>query len=206
MNENTPRAKIGDIPVWCGFDELAPIENLKPHPNNNTIHPEAQIELLAEVIRDAGFRDRVTISRRSGCITKGHGRLMAAKLLGLTTIPVEYQDYASTGDEVADLTADNQIARYAEFNPLKTMQNIELVKLDAVPLQRLGFLDIDLELKKMLVAAKPRNTASDEKYQGNAALGFEKYEIIIDCGDENTQTELLGEFMERGMKCKAIVV
>jgi hypothetical protein len=41
---------------------------------------------------------------------RGHGALLAARLLGAAQIPVEYQDYNSTEEELADLLADNRLA------------------------------------------------------------------------------------------------
>ena len=52
----TPKAKgLADgIEVWCSFDKLVPIEELKPNPRNPNTHPVRQIELLAKNIRYFG--------------------------------------------------------------------------------------------------------------------------------------------------------
>lgn len=82
-------------------------------PKNPNQHPPEQIKLLASIIRATGWRAPITVSKRSGLVTKGHGRLMAAQLDDLTDAPVDYQDYASEAEELADLTADNRIAELA---------------------------------------------------------------------------------------------
>jgi hypothetical protein len=49
-----------------------------------------------------------------GFIVAGHGRYEAAKVLGLSAVPVDYQDFATEADEWAHLVADNRLAELAE--------------------------------------------------------------------------------------------
>ncbi|NLH78470.1 MAG: ParB N-terminal domain-containing protein [Acidobacteria bacterium] len=114
-----PKAFASEIPVWCAHDKIGNIEEAIPNPENPNEHPEAQIELLANIIKVQGWRAPITVSKRSGFITKGHARLEAARYLGVTEIPLDYQDYANEAAEYADLVADNRIAELAERNLLK---------------------------------------------------------------------------------------
>lgn len=107
---------IGNIPVFCVYDEIIPIAKAEPNPMNPNQHPARQINLLAEIIKQQGWRAPVTISKRSGFIVRGHGRLMAARLLGTESIPVDYQDYESEAAEKADMVADNRIAEFSELD------------------------------------------------------------------------------------------
>lgn len=109
----TPKAYAGSVPVFCAHDAIVPLKDLRPNPKNPNQHPPEQIKLLASIIRATGWRAPITVSKRSGLVTKGHGRLMAAQLDDLTDAPVDYQDYASEAEELADLTADNRIAELA---------------------------------------------------------------------------------------------
>lgn len=102
------------IKVHCRFTRLQVVDALIEHPRNPNGHPEDQLRILANVIRETGWRQPVTISDRSGYIIKGHGRLQAAKLGGLTEVPVEVQHYESEQEEMADLIADNRLAEFAE--------------------------------------------------------------------------------------------
>ena len=106
----TPKAYAGGVPVFCAHDAIVPLKEIQPNPKNPNQHPPEQIKLLASIIRATGWRAPITVSKRSGLVTKGHGRLMAAELEDLTEAPVDYQDYASEAEELADLTADNRIA------------------------------------------------------------------------------------------------
>lgn len=120
----------------CAHTELVPIEQLTPNPRNPNTHPEAQLALLAKIIAAQGFRSPIVVSRRSGFIIKGHGRLEAARRLGMEKVPVDVQDYPNEAAEYADLIADNRLAELAEMDTaaLKDL----LAELDT------GELDMDL--------------------------------------------------------------
>jgi DNA modification methylase len=106
--------RAGAIPVFCAHTSLVAIEKLVPNPRNPNTHPEKQIELLAKIIKAQGWRNPVVVSKRSGFVIKGHGRLDAAKLLTADVVPVDFQDYESEAAEWADMIADNRIAELAE--------------------------------------------------------------------------------------------
>jgi len=104
------------IPVYCAHTALLDPNSLKPNPINPNRHSAHQIQLLASIIQEQGWRNPVTVSRRSGLIVRGHGRLEAALLIGCETIPVDVQDYASEAEELADLLADNRLSELAELD------------------------------------------------------------------------------------------
>ncbi|HHV62102.1 MAG TPA: ParB N-terminal domain-containing protein [Firmicutes bacterium] len=108
-----PKAVASGIPVYCAFDELVDIDALIPNPRNPNRHPDKQIELLAKIIKTQGWRAPITVSTRSGFIVRGHARLQASRLLGVSEVPVDYQDYENEASEWADLVADNRIAELA---------------------------------------------------------------------------------------------
>lgn len=114
--QTTPRAMIGVIPVFCAYDEIIPTAKALPNPQNPNRHPDKQINLLAEIIKQQGWRAPITISTRSGYIVRGHGRLMAAQLLGAEAVPVDYQNYESDAAEKADMVADNRIAEFSDLD------------------------------------------------------------------------------------------
>ena len=113
------------IPIYCAYDEEVAICELKPNPRNPNIHPKEQIELLAEIIKKSGWRAPITVSIVSGLIVKGHGRLMAAELLGCKTVPVDFQYYENESLELADLMADNRISELSEIDNKKLLNLFE---------------------------------------------------------------------------------
>lgn len=115
MSDMKSKGMAGGIPVYCSFDSIVPLEEMKPNPKNPNKHPEGQIQLLARIIEAQGWRAPVTVSTLSGMIVRGHGRFQAAQLLGCP-VPVDYQNYPSEAEELADLLADNRIAELAEMD------------------------------------------------------------------------------------------
>lgn len=141
----TPKRTADGIPVYCAFDELADIGSLKPHPRNPNRHPESQIALLAKIIKAQGWRAPITVSNRSGYIVRGHGRLLAAQLLGVKQVPVDRQDYASDEEELADLIADNRIAELAEMDSTMLKDVLEELDTGAFDMELTGFTEDALE-------------------------------------------------------------
>lgn len=133
------------IPVYCAHKELADISTLVPNPRNPNTHPEKQIQLLAKIIKNQGWRAPITVSNRSGFIVRGHGRLLAAQLLGAEQVPVDRQDYATETEEWADLIADNRIAELAEMDTALLKDIIEELSSDGYDLDLTGYEKEDLE-------------------------------------------------------------
>lgn len=104
------------VKVYCAYDEMVDIVKVVPNPRNPNTHSDKQIELLAKIIDYQGWRAPITVSKRSGFVVRGHGRLLAAEALGLEKVPVDYQDYANEAEEWADLIADNRIAELSELD------------------------------------------------------------------------------------------
>lgn len=102
--------------IHCPHDRLVSVKELKAHPQNRNQHPKDQIERLAKILDYQGWRYPIKVSKRSGFITSGHGRLEAAKHLKLKEVPVSFQDYTDEAQEYADLQADNAIASWSELD------------------------------------------------------------------------------------------
>lgn len=135
--EANPRTRIGNIPVYCRFDEIVPIADIKPNPRNPNRHPEQQIKMLAHIIETQGWRAPITVSRRSGYIVKGHARKEAGSTVG-DSAPVEYQEYESDAAELADLVADNRIAELA------VLDEEQITELLAEMAQECSGIDVEL--------------------------------------------------------------
>lgn len=154
-----PQAKIN-----CAYDELLELNKLKPHPQNPNTHNEKQIALLAKIIAYQGWRNPIVVSKQSGFIVAGHGRLLAAKKLGLTEAPVDLQEFKSKPDELAHLVADNQIAELSEINRTTLADIIGELDTGDFDLDLTGFELADVE--EIMTAAPPLEdeaTTSAEK-------------------------------------------
>lgn len=125
--------------IHCAHDDVVPIADLRPNPKNPNTHPEKQIELLAKIIKTQGWRNPIVVSERSGLMTKGHARLLAAKFLKLDAVPVDYQRYDSDAQEYEDMIADNRIAELAEIDKDLTADLLSKLKESGRDLDLTGF-------------------------------------------------------------------
>jgi len=122
--------------------KLVDIDLLVENPKNNNKHPPEQIERLAKIIKHSGFRNPLTVSNRSGFVIAGHGRIEAARQLGMKELPVIYQDFENEAQEYAHLTADNEIARWAELDKHLVYEHIG--SYPELNLEMLGIKDFDI--------------------------------------------------------------
>ncbi len=184
--EVKPRAMMSGIPVWCRYDIECDITKLVEHPQNPNKHPEEQIERLANIIKATGWRNVITVSNLSGFIIKGHGRLLAAKKIGLKTVPVEYQDYEDTSYEQADLMADNQIAELSSIDKRKLLNLFEDFDTGEVDFEISGFTSKDYQdLAHSFDEYEPKNSDNDELIDESAEEQAEtkKYVVCPNCGE-----------------------
>lgn len=140
-----PKAWADGVPVYCAHDAIVDVAALIPNPKNPNRHPDSQIQMLGRIIRSTGWRQPITVSKRSGFIVKGHGRLAAAMLEGLKQAPVDYQNYASEAEEYADLVADNRIAELAEIDQRMLADIFADIDTGEIPLEMTGFTEDEVE-------------------------------------------------------------
>ena len=91
-----------------------PVE-LKPYHHNVRTHSKKQIRQIAASITEFGFNQPVMIDEH-GQILAGHGRVAAAKLLGLSTVPTIQHGHLSDAQKRAYILADNKLAANAGWN------------------------------------------------------------------------------------------
>lgn len=143
--ETEPKAWASGVPVYCAHDKIVDVAALVPNPKNPNTHPDNQIQLLGRIIRETGWRAPITVSKRSGFIVKGHGRLAAALLEGFKEVPVDYQHYDSEAQEYADLVADNRIAELAEIDQKMLADIFADIDTGEIPLELTGYTEDEVE-------------------------------------------------------------
>lgn len=143
--EAEPKAYADGVPVFCAHDKIVDVATLVPNPKNPNQHPDAQIQLLGRIIRQTGWRQPITVSKRSGFIVKGHGRLSAALLEGMKQAPVDYQNYTNEAEEYADLVADNRIAELAETDNKLLADIFADIDTGEIPMELTGYTEDEVE-------------------------------------------------------------
>ena len=115
--------------------EQLKVGDLIPYVNNSRTHSDEQVMQVASSIKEFGFTNPILIDDDGGIIA-GHGRLMAAKKLGLDEVPCIRLGHLSEAQRKAYVIADNQLA-------LNSGWDLDALKLE---MDRLGELDFDIEL------------------------------------------------------------
>ncbi len=153
--------------INCTYSELLDIHKLVPNPKNPNQHPKEQIQRLAKIIDYQGQRHPVIISKRSGFVVVGHGRLEAIKLLGWDQIAVDYQDFESEAQEYAFVVADNAISGWAELD--LSIINADMIDFGPeLDLEQLGLKDFKLDLiEKIESDYSDKNKEIDTENFGN---------------------------------------
>jgi ParB-like chromosome segregation protein Spo0J len=95
--------------------EHLPITGLKPNPQNARRHSQKQLHQIAASIREFGFNSIVVVDE-DNVILVGHGRVEAAGLAGLTTLPVLRLTHLTAAQKVAFALADNKIALNTDWD------------------------------------------------------------------------------------------
>jgi len=129
--------------ILCAHTSIKDIDTLIENPRNPNKHPDKQITLLAKIMKHQGWRNPVTVSKRSGFVVAGHGRIDAARKNGWTKIPVDEQDFESEADEYAHLVADNKIQELADPDD-DVIQEIALELGPDFDFQLLGIEDLQI--------------------------------------------------------------
>jgi ParB family chromosome partitioning protein len=122
--------------------QMVDIDKIIPNPKNANRHSVEQIQRLEKLITKIGFRVPLIVSKRTGFLVSGHGRLEAAKNLGMKVLPVDHQEFESEAIEYAFLVSDNEIARWAELDKQSVYEN--LAEMQEFDIELLGIEDFKL--------------------------------------------------------------
>src|ERR1044072_8008155 len=115
--------------------ERWPIEKLIPNAKNARTHSDAQVDQIAASIHEWGWTSPV-LSTEQGMVIAGHGRVRAARKLGLTEVPVMVATGWTKAQIQAYALADNKLALNAGWDT-------DILALEIAELQEIGF-DLDL--------------------------------------------------------------
>ena len=111
------------------------VADLIPYARNSRTHSEEQVTQIAASIKEFGFLNPVIIDGEKGIIA-GHGRVMAAKKLGMTELPAVEASHLTDAQRRAYIIADNKLALNAGWDD-------EMLRVEFAELTEAGF-DLDL--------------------------------------------------------------
>ena len=132
------------LPKLAENIKLKSTEELIPYAKNARTHSDNQVNQIAASITEFGFTNPILVDGAKGIIA-GHGRLMAAKKLGLNQVPVVILDHLSEAQKRAYIIADNKLAENAGWDEeILANELADLKDLD-FDLDLIGFEDQELE-------------------------------------------------------------
>ena len=143
--------------------------DLVPYANNSRLHDETQLGQLVASINEFGFTNPVLLDGANGIIA-GHGRVMAANVLGLETVPTIELQHLTDEQKAAYVIADNKLAQNAKWDD-------EILRLE---LQSLSDADYDLSILGFDEASLSRLLDVAE-----TANAFEEYNEAIEYENKN---------------------
>jgi ParB-like chromosome segregation protein Spo0J len=169
------------------------VEKLIPYANNARKHSEQQVAQIAESIREFGFNNPVLIDKESGIIA-GHGRVLAAKKLGLESVPCLRLGHLTDAQKRAYIIADNKIALNSEWSVEILKSELLAITKDGVELESVGFSL--LEYEELLDLEKEEEKLNEEVlHEQSVQLTPEKEYVLIFAKDE-TQWDEMVQFFE----------
>lgn len=171
--------------------EMLPVEQLTPYERNARAHGEDDIAALMESIRIFGFRDPIGVWGPKNIIVEGHGRLMAAKRLGLPEVPVIRLDDMSDEERRAYALAHNRTAELSRWD--ETVREMELAGIDEIDMSAFRF-DVEhmtTELESVIEDEPPEPPTEPKTKMGDLwQLGNHRL-ICGDCTDPTILSKLM---------------
>lgn len=181
--------------------EYESVEALIPYAANSRTHSDAQVAQIAASIKEFGWTNPILIDG-DNTIIAGHGRLLAARKLGMKQVPAIRIGHLSKAQQRALVIADNQLAMNAGWDMDMLKAEIEGLKLEDFDVDLLGFSDD--ELKDIFSKLEDEIASLDsDKYTTKIAVPI--YEVkgekpaLSDIFDRKKTLELAAEIEQSDM-------
>lgn len=141
---------------------MLPIEALIPYARNARTHSDEQVAQVAASIREFGFTNPVLVSAENDIIA-GHGRVMAARKLGLEKVPCIRLAHLTETQRRAYVLADNKLALNSGWDEQILKLELENLKQEDFDLSFIGFEKN--ELAEILKTIDEQSALSDNYTQ-----------------------------------------
>jgi ParB-like chromosome segregation protein Spo0J len=173
--------------------EQLSVDSLIPYSNNARTHSDDQVTQIASSIKEFGFNNPILVDKTNGVIA-GHGRLMAAKKLGMDTVPCIKLEHLTDAQRKAFILADNKIALNSGWDYELLKVEVENLSDEDFRLELLGF-DVN-ELNTILGIEEEIKDDKEISDDGNRNL------LLVEFDNEIELENLFNEMQERGFNCK----
>jgi DNA modification methylase len=147
-------------PAMARRIEVWPASRLVPYTRNARTHSPEQVAQIAASIAEFGFNAPILVDSSAG-IVAGHGRLLAARKLGLAEVPVVVLDHLSETQRRAYVIADNRLAESAGWDEAALAAELSELEREGLDLALVGFSD--RELQALLGGDQQPDAAPDDE-------------------------------------------
>ena len=124
--------------------EYVPIGLITPYANNARMHRDDDISSIKSSIEQFGFNDPICVWGEQNIIVEGHGRLEAAKELGLEILPIIHLDHLSDEERKAYALAHNKTAELSSWDYYALESEIR--ELNMYDMKSIGFREEDTNI------------------------------------------------------------
>ena len=186
--------------------EMVKTVDLIPYVNNSRTHSDEQVTQIASSIKEFGFTNPILTDGEGGIIA-GHGRLMAAKKLGLDEVPTIVLDGLTEAQKKAYVIADNKLALNAGWdfemltNDILTLKEMEfdvsLLGFGEAELEAILGADIDMSILDEL------DDDDVESFEENVRRGIQ---IEFEAEDYDEAQQLIKHFRDAGGYVGGIII
>ena len=191
-------ATAGSEPKGAVRVEYRPIGDLVPYAGNSRTHSPSQVKALAAPITTFGWTNPILLDEQL-TILAGHGRLAAAKLLGMTEVPCIVLRGLTDEQRRAYVIADNQIALNSAWDFGLLREEMRTIEGAGIDLSLLGNIELPVEKPKEQTWKPPVikfNVVFDNEAQQQVWFEFLKY-LKQEFPDKPTTAAALVEFLQQ---------
>lgn len=149
--------------------ETRKIEAIIPDEGNVNTHPEDQVRQLAASIKDFGFNDPIAIDS-DGVIVEGHGRLLAAKRLGMTEVPVIVLHFDAIEERRAYAIAHNQTQQLTAIDERGVLNEFDRIGVERAQYDAVGYSEDDMLFMRIRQEQEAEDAASGGTSNAKFAL------------------------------------
>ena len=172
---------------------MVPTSSLVPYAGNAKRHPEWQVEQIANSIQAFGFSDPIAVWHDVAghpVIVEGHGRLLAARMLGLEEVPVISLDHLDDEGRRAYTLAHNKLTMNTDFDP--QLLDSELDAIEGLDMGEFGF-----EVEEP--SSSQQGTSKEVSFSDT--LG-----VFVQVSDEHEQEAVYTALVEEGYSCRLLTL
>lgn len=164
-----------------------PVDNLIPYERNAKQHPPEQVHRIAESLRQFGWQQPIVIDKNNVVII-GHGRLLAAKEIGLNLVPCVKADQLTPEQVNALRLADNKLNE-SEWDFSKLEEELSALSIAGVDMTAFGFEDLE-KLTDAQEVQEVETPAVPDKPKAKRGVIYRLGVHRLMCGDSTDENDV----------------